>query len=176
MTRLLAYLPRGNTLEQEVWQRRHLFLQWVLLLHVVALYVFGLWRGISSTDTALALVAPFACLVVGRLVPHRRLASLLITAGLVYCSAALVGFSGGSIEAHFHFFIMIGFIALYQDWVPFLWNIAFTVASHGIGSVWQSNLIFNHPAGQTSPWTWSTIHGVAVLAACVGVVAFWQNT
>jgi signal transduction histidine kinase len=94
----------------------------------------------------------------------------------VYCSAALVGFSGGSIEAHFHFFIMIGFIALYQDWVPFLWNIAFTVASHGIGSVWQTNLIFNHPAGQTSPWTWSTIHGVAVLAACVGVVVFWQNT
>ena len=176
LTRLLAYLPRGNTLDEEVWQRRHLFLQWVLLLHVVGLYVFGLWRGISSTEVAVALVAPFACLVVGRLVPHRRLASLLITAGLVYCSAALVGFSGGSIEAHFHFFIMIGFIALYQDWVPFLWNIAFTVASHGIGSVWQTNLIFNHPAGQASPWTWSTIHGVAVLAACVGVVVFWQNT
>jgi signal transduction histidine kinase len=176
LTRLLAYLPRGNTLDEEVWQRRHLFLQWVLLLHVVGLYVFGLWRGISSTEVAVALVAPFACLVVGRLVPHRRLASLLITAGLVYCSAALVGFSGGSIEAHFHFFIMIGFIALYQDWVPFLWNIAFTVASHGIGSVWQTNLIFNHPAGQASPWTWSTIHGVAVLAACIGVVVFWQNT
>jgi signal transduction histidine kinase len=71
---------------------------------------------------------------------------------------------------------MIGFIALYQDWVPFLWNIAFTVASHGIGSVWQSNLIFNHPSGQTSPWTWSAIHGVAVLAGCIGVVVFWQNT
>jgi signal transduction histidine kinase len=176
LTRLLGYLPRGNTLPEEVWRRRHVFLQWVLLLHVVGLYVFGLWRGIGSTEVAIALVAPFACLVVGRLVPHRRLASLLITAGLVYCSAALVGFSGGSIEAHFHFFIMIGFIALYQDWVPFLWNIAFTVASHGIGSVWQSNLIFNHPSGQTSPWTWSTIHGVAVLAACVGVVVFWQNT
>ncbi|HEU4397434.1 MAG TPA: ATP-binding protein [Actinomycetota bacterium] len=176
MTRLLAYLPRGNTLDHQVWLRRHAFLQWVLLLHVVGLYAFGLWRGFGSAEVAIALVAPFACLVVGRIVPHRRLASLLITAGLVYCSAALVGFSGGSIEAHFHFFIMIGFIALYQDWVPFLWNIAFTVASHGIGSVWQTNLIFNHPAGQTSPWTWSAIHGVAVLAACIGVVVFWQNT
>ena len=176
MTRLLAYLPRGNTLDQKVWQRRHVFLQWILLLHVVGLYVFGVWRGFGSAEVATAMVAPFACLVVGRLVTHRRLASLLITAGLVYCSAALVGFSGGSIEAHFHFFIMIGFIALYQDWVPFLWNIAFTVASHGIGSVWQTNLMFNHPAGQTSPWTWSVIHGVAVLAACVGVVIFWQNT
>jgi len=176
LTRLLAYLPRGNTLDDQVWLRRHVFLQWVLLLHVVGLYVFGLWRGFSAVTVATAMLAPALCLIAGRLVRHRRLASLLITAGLVYCSAALVGFSGGSIEAHFHFFIMIGFIALYQDWVPFLWNIAFTVASHGIGSVWQSNLIFNHPSGQTSPWTWSTIHGVAVLAACVGVVVFWQNT
>jgi signal transduction histidine kinase len=176
LTRLLAYLPRGNTLDDQVWLRRHVFLQWVLLLHVVGLYVFGLWRGFSAVTVVTAMLAPALCLIAGRLVHHRRLASLLITAGLVYCSAALVGFSGGSIEAHFHFFIMIGFIALYQDWVPFLWNIAFTVASHGIGSVWQSNLIFNHPAGQTSPWTWSTIHGVAVLAACVGVVVFWQNT
>jgi len=176
LSMLLAYLPRGNTLDQQVWHRRHVFLQWVLLLHVVGLYVFGLWRGYGSAEVATALVAPFACLVVGRLVSQRRLASLFITAGLVYCSAALVGFSGGSIEAHFHFFIMIGFIALYQDWVPFLWNILFTVASHGIGSVWQTNLMFNHPAGQTSPWTWSVIHGVAVLAACVGVVVFWQNT
>jgi signal transduction histidine kinase len=175
-TRLLAYLPRGNTLDYKVWMRRHVFLQGILLLHVVGLYLFGLWRGFGSVEVATAMVAPFACLVVGRLVPHRRLASLLITAGLVYCSAALVGFSGGSIEAHFHFFVMIGFIAMYQDWVPFLWNILFTVASHGIGSVWQTNLMFNHPAGQTSPWTWSVIHGVAVLAACVGVVVFWQNT
>jgi signal transduction histidine kinase len=176
VSKLLAYLPRGNTLDSQVWLRRHVFLQWVLLLHLVGLYVFGLWRGYATTEVTAALAAPFACLVAGRLVHHRRLASLLITAGLVYCSAALVGFSGGSIEAHFHFFIMIGFIALYQDWVPFLWNIAFTVASHGIGSVWQTSLIFNHPAGQTSPWTWSAIHGVAVLAACVGVVVFWQNT
>jgi signal transduction histidine kinase len=176
LTRLLAYLPRGNTLDDQVWLRRHVFLQWVLLLHVVGLYLFGLWRGFGAVTVATAMLAPSACLIAGRLVPQRRAASLLITAGLVYCSAALVGFSGGSIEAHFHFFIMIGFIALYQDWVPFLWDIAFTVASHGIGSVWQSNLIFNHPAGQTSPWTWSAIHGVAVLAACVGVVVFWQNT
>ena len=47
---------------------------------------------------------------------------------------------------------MIGFIALYQDWVPFLWNVVFTVLSHGIGSALRTDLIFNHPAGQTSPW------------------------
>ncbi|HJW59853.1 MAG TPA: ATP-binding protein, partial [Actinomycetota bacterium] len=74
------------------------------------------------------------------------------------------------------FFVLIELIALYQDWVPFLWNVVFTVLSHGFGSAVRTDLIFNHPAGQTSPWVWSAIHGVAVLAACCGVVIFWETT
>jgi signal transduction histidine kinase len=176
LTRLLAYLPRGNTLDDRAWHKRHVFLQGVLLLHLPVLFVFGLYMGRSFLGTLGVLSVPAACLVLGRLIRQRRAASVLITAGLTYCSAVLVSFSGGSIEAHFHFFIMIGFIALYQDWVPFLWNVVFTVLSHGIGSAWRTNLIFNHPAGQTSPWVWSAIHGAAVLAACCGVVIFWETT
>jgi signal transduction histidine kinase len=176
LTRLLAYLPRGNTLDDRAWQKRHVFLQWVLLLHLPTLFIFGVLRGRTAWDTMVVLSVPAACLVLGRLIRHRRTAAVLITAGLTYCSAVLVSFSGGSIEAHFHFFIMIGFIALYQDWVPFLWNVGFTVLSHGIGSAVKTNLIFNHPAGQTSPWVWSAIHGIAVLAACCGVVIFWETT
>jgi signal transduction histidine kinase len=176
LTRLLAYLPRGNTLDDRAWHKRHVFLQGVLLLHLPLLFAFGLFMGRSFLGTLGVLSVPAACLVLGRLIQHRRAASVLITAGLTYCSAVLVGFSGGTIEAHFHFFIMIGFIALYQDWVPFLWNVVFTVLSHGIGSAWRTNLIFNHPAGQTSPWVWSAIHGAAVLAACCGVVIFWETT
>ena len=172
----LDYLPRGNTLSEKAWRRRHEFLQWVLFLHLPTLYLFGVALGNGELTTAAVLIAPLLCLILGRLVQNRRLASLFITAGLVYCSAALVGLSHGSIEAHFHFFIMIGFIALYQDWVPFLWNIVFTVLSHGLGSLLGQNLIFSHPAGQTSPWVWSAIHGVAVLAACIGVVVFWETT
>jgi Histidine kinase-, DNA gyrase B-, and HSP90-like ATPase len=50
------------------------------------------------------------------------------------------------------------------------------VLSHGLGSALKTNLIFNHPAGQASPWVWSAIHGAAVLAACCGVVIFWETT
>ena len=84
--------------------------------------------------------------------------------------------SNGTIEAHFHFFIMIGLIALYQDWVPLGVNIGLTVISHGLGSALQANLIFNHPAAQQNPWLWAGIHGVAVLVAYAGVVAFWGIT
>ena len=88
----------------------------------------------------------------------------------------LVGITNGTIESHFHFFIIIGFIALYQDWVPFLLNVLFTVVTHGVGSMWLRTLMFNHPAAQANPWLWSLIHGVAVLLACVGVMLFWRVT
>ena len=95
----------------------------------------------------------------------------------MFCSVTLVLLTRGSIEAHFHFFIIIGFIALYQDWVPFLWNVAFTVLSHGLGTAWLGgDLIFNHPSAQAHPWLWSFVHGVAVLMACIGMVIFWRIT
>jgi signal transduction histidine kinase len=176
INKLLEYIPHGNTLDDEAWRKRHALVSWLLLLHVPGLLLFGLSLGQSIGLTLWAAGVPLACLVASRLVHHRRAASFFVTVGLVYCSAALVGLSRGSIEAHFHFFIIIGFIALYQDWVPFLWNIAFTVLSHGIGSVWETNLIFNHASGQQSPWLWSAIHGLAVLFACGGVVIFWKSS
>jgi signal transduction histidine kinase len=173
---LIDYLPRGNTLDAETFRRRHLLMCWILALHIPALWAFGVWRGYGVAHSALEVVVPTACLVFARLARNRRLAAFFVTAGLVFCSSVLVHLSGGMIEAHFHFFILIGLIALYQDWVPFLWNVVFTVLSHGIGSTIGANLMFNHGAAQTHPWTWSVIHGVAVLAACVGVIIFWKNT
>jgi signal transduction histidine kinase len=173
---VLDYLPRGNTLSDEEWLRRHRLLQWVLAAHLPALFLFGVLRGFRPSDVAETMALPLACLIIGHLMRSRRLAATFITLGLVYCSAALVGFSDGAIEAHFHFFIIIGFIALYQDWVPFLLDILFTVLSHGIGSSFVPDLMFNHVSAQQRPWEWSLIHGVAVLAACVGVVLFWKNT
>jgi signal transduction histidine kinase len=176
VARALEFLPRGNLLDDEVWRRRHTVVQTLLVLHVPALALFGWWQGFSPLVCAEVVAISLACWIAGQVIRHRRIASFFTTAGLVWCSISLVGFSHGTIEAHFHFFIIIGFIALYQDWVPFLWNIVFTVLSHGIGSAWQSNLIFNHPSALANPWVWSGIHGAAVLFACVGMVIFWRTT
>jgi signal transduction histidine kinase len=173
---LPSFLPRGNTLDDEVWKQRHRLLQAVLAIHLPGLLIFGMVNHKGFFNVTHYLAAPLLCLILGMATRRRRLASFLITAGLVYCSAALVALSGGKIEAHFHFFILIGFIALYQDWVPFVWNIVFTVLSHGLGSAVRTDLIFDHHAAQAAPWTWSFIHGIAVLFACVGVVLFWKNT
>jgi signal transduction histidine kinase len=173
--RIAEFLPRGNTLEDDVWRKRHAILQWFLLLHLPALVAFGFYMK-HSPSLIFYTVAPIAVLrILGGLPTGRRLASFFTTAGIVYCSAALVVLANGAIEAHFHFFIIIGFIALYQDWVPFLWNIAFTVLSHGLGSAVKPTMMFDHLSGMEHPWRWSIIHGVAVLAACVGMILFWRT-
>ena len=175
--KLLGALPRGYDLDEADWQRRHRMLLWVLAVHIPCLALFGLFVGHAPLQVATVLAVPAVCVGLGRLLGrHRRTASVTVTGGLAYCSAALVGFSNGTIEAHFHFFIIIGFIALYQDWAPFLFNILFTVISHGFGSAWQQGLIFNTAAGQSNPWLWSLIHGIAVLFACVGMMLFWRVT
>jgi signal transduction histidine kinase len=174
---LVDILPRGNTLAEADWQRRHRLLQWVLLVHVPVLAVIGLVLHNPVLPLTIALTIPVLCAIAGRLLRHRRRwGSAAVSAGLVWCSTALVGITDGTIESHFHFFIIIGFIALYQDWVPFLLNVLFTVITHGVGSMWLRTLMFNHPAAQANPWLWSIIHGVAVLLACVGVMLFWRVT
>lgn len=176
LQKLLSYLPRGTELDDAVWRKRHTFLLVILALHLPVILGFGLWLG-HSLLTTLYVMAPVAvCVLAGAQVRQRRVASFLVTFGLVYTAGAFVVLSRGSIEAHFHFFVIIGLIALYQDWVPFMWNIVFTVFSHGLGSWWDSKLIFNHPAAQSNPWLWSLIHGSAVVAACIGVVVFWRET
>jgi signal transduction histidine kinase len=174
---VLAAFPRGYALDEADWQRRHRVVLWVLAVHVPGLAVFGLVVGHQARTVGLAVAAPAVCIGLGLLMRgHRRTASVIVTAGMVWCSAALVVLSYGSIEAHFHFFVIIGFIALYQDWAPFLTNILFTVTSHGVGSAWQQDLIFGTSAGAENPWVWSLVHGVAVLFACVGMMLFWRLT
>ena len=176
LPKLLSYLPRGTELNEAVWRKRHKFLLVILALHLPVIFAFGLWLG-HSLLTTLYVMAPVAvCVLVGARVRRRRVASFLVTLGLVYTAGAFTILSKGSIEAHFHFFVIIGLIALYQDWVPFMWNIVFTVLSHGIGSAWRSDLVFNHPAAQNNPLLWSLIHSSAVVAACIGVVVFWRET
>jgi signal transduction histidine kinase len=173
---MLDYLPRGNTLDDETFQRRHLLLCWVLALHIPPLFAFGLWQGYDVRHMVLEVAPPTAALAFARLARNRRLAGFFVSFGLIFCSYLLVHLSEGSIEAHFHFFILIGLIVLYQDWVPLLWNTLFTVVSHGVGGVVDPSSVYNHYAAQNKPWLWAGIHGVSVLAACVGVTIFWKNT
>jgi signal transduction histidine kinase len=85
----------------------------------------------------------------------------------------VVHLSGGAIEAHFHFFVMLALLSAYQDWVPFLFALAFVILEHGIGGVLIPSAVYNHPDAEANPWRWALIHGGFVLAAAAANVYSW---
>ena len=103
-----------------------------------------------------------------------RTRSIIATCGLMTASAMLVHLSGGYIELHFHFFVMIAVVVLYQDWGPFLFGILFIIADHGLMGTLMPTMVYNHDAGQAHPWNWSLIHGTFILAECVALTYLWR--
>jgi PAS domain S-box-containing protein len=142
---------------------------------VPGLIIFALLRGYSPLHAVLHGL-PLASLAVlamaaGR---RRRFASAVVSFGLITSSALLVHTWGGVIEAHFHFFVMIALLALYEDWLPFLLAAAYVVVHHGLMGALDPASVYNHPDAAAHPWKWAAIHGAFVTAAGVASVTAWR--
>jgi signal transduction histidine kinase len=170
---LRALLPRGDTLPDSVWEKRHRFLTAVLVAHAFILPVFGVAMGFSVGHSVLeGGLVPAAYAAAGLVVREpRKLREALVTVGLLSCSALLTHLSGGYIEAHFHFFIVVVMIGLYEDWLPFGLALGYVVLHHGVVGSIDPSAIYNHPAGQAHPWRWAAIHGAAISLA--GAFSIW---
>lgn len=120
------------------------------------------------------IVAVFAVLA-SMSAGSRRFRSIAATLGLMSASAILVHFSGGVIEAHFHFFVMVSLITLYQHWTPFLLSIAYVIFHHGVMGTVDPLSVYNHPAAIASPFKWALIHGFFILAASVAGLIVWRR-
>jgi diguanylate cyclase (GGDEF)-like protein len=107
-----------------------------------------------------------------------RLSSKLRTAfaslGLLSAAALLVHDSGGLIEAHFYFFVLIIVLTLYEDWMPFLLAVAFVLIHHGVLGTLEPRTVFDRPEEWAHPWTWAAIHAAFVAAAGVAALAAWR--
>jgi diguanylate cyclase (GGDEF)-like protein/PAS domain S-box-containing protein len=168
-------LPSGNTLAKRDWAARHRVLQWILWLHAIALFALGLAHGygLAHSVADVATLLPCAYLAWTDRIP-RRARSVAASLGLLTASAVLVHLFDGAIEAHFHFFVMIAVIALYQDWLPFLIALLFVVFEHGLGGLLVPSAVYNHADAIADPWTWAGIHAVFVLMASAAQVAHWK--
>jgi signal transduction histidine kinase len=173
---MASRLPEGGTLSPQVFEHRHRLLQVVLALHVPGLAVFALARGVDPLRALAGSVAvPGACLVLSTWARGRRVRALLVTAGLLWCSTALVSFAGGSIEARFHVFVVLAAISLYQDWVPFGFAVAFAILSNGLSG--RSAALFGvGTAEQRHPWTWAAVEGAAILGAALAQLVAWKES
>ena len=173
--RLRSAFPRGGALPDRVWSARHRGICLLLWLHVAALPLVGTVRGDgflhsaaeASTVAALALGASLG-------VFGRSVRSSLATAGLLTSSAALVHFFDGLIEMHFHFFVMIAVVSLYQAWRPYLIAVGFVMAHHAIGGTLAPEKVYNHPAAEAHPELFAALHGTFIIAESIACLTFWK--
>jgi hypothetical protein len=186
---LIEYIPSGDTIPQETWRGRHRNILLCLAAHVPLLLGLGLYEGTESAVTGAtvpAIPVQQVLLEVGIVVglallaawPRfgRRTRTVLATLGLVTTSGFLVHFSGGYIEAHFHFFVVMAVVAVYEDWLPFALGIAYVAFQHGHFGMIEPSRVYNHAAGINNPWAWSFIHAAFVLALAAALMAHWYST
>jgi diguanylate cyclase (GGDEF)-like protein len=166
-----AALPQGRTLPDGVWRRRH---GWMLRLvwgHVVALPILALILGASVPHALFEGVPIAAFAILAARVDDRRLSAALVSLGLLTSSAMLVHICEGLTEAHFHFFVMISVLTLYEDWMPFLVAVAYVLLHHGGLGTLESHEVYREDA---SPWLLAALHGAFVAAAGAANVLAWR--
>jgi methyl-accepting chemotaxis protein len=171
---LAAWLPKGAGLSPEAWRQRHRFLVGVLWAHVPLLGLLGLiiHRALHLT-LELGLIATFAALA-SRSAFSRATRSTFTAFGLLTCSAVLVHVTGGRTEMHFHFFVVLVLIALYQDWRPFLLALAYVVVHHGTLSVIDPRAVYSDARDARSGLSQMLVHAGFVLAASAVQVSLWR--
>ena len=172
--RLQSWLPRGLALEDAAWAQRHRLILTVLWLHVPAVLIIALVRGYSPVH-AVAETMPIALFALaGQRLPVREYQTIATCLGLLFADAVIIHFTGGVIEAHFTFFVMVPLIALYQDIKAFAIAVGF-VAVHHVGmTLIAPNSVFNHGAAQDTPLLWAGIHAAFVIALVAVVLVFWR--
>jgi len=80
----------------------------------------------------------------------------------------------GTTEGHFHFFVVVSLLILYQDWVPFLVAIGYVIVHHALLGVLAPHEVYSNPAAADDPWLWAAVHGSFVLAASVANLVSWR--
>ena len=177
MPRLKESLPQGRTLPAETWRARHRGILWLLAAHAGGLAIFGLLVGADPVHALVegGILAVIA-LVAAAPALSQRARSVVAGFGLMSSSAILTHLSGGYVEAHFHFFVMLGIIFLYEDWVPFLLAIAYVAVHHGIAGTLDPSSVFNHPDAIAHPWRWALIHAAFILGLSAALIVTWNVT
>ena len=172
---LMRWLPEGGRLPEEAWYARHRGIVVLLWLHVPAMILFGLTMGEDLTHVLFESIPIASAAALAMYGPLSRTAKTVVSSiGLMTSSAVLVHLSGGVIEAHFHFFVMVGVVVLYQEWWPYLVAIGYVVLHHGVVGTLYAADVYNHAAAVNQPFKWAVIHGGFILAMTVAGVLAWR--
>ena len=175
VARLMAFLPAGGDLSYAEFRRRHRWIVYLIWVQAAGTLLFGLASHVYPLEVVLecVLIAALGGVATAEVLAPRFRAAIASLA-LITTSAVIVQFSGGAIEAHFHFFVMLAVISLYQDWIPFLLAILYVAIDHGVIGTLFPHSVYNVPADIAHPWQFALIHAASVLGEAVALLAGWK--
>ncbi len=165
-----SWLPQGRALSERDFAWRHRVVCILLALHLPVILVIGVFSNRALLHGVGESVGVLALLALALAPVSRRVAALSATFGLLLCSALLVHLLHEP-EVHFHYFVAVALIALYQDWVTYVVAVAFVGLQHGLmGALAPDSVALDGG----SPWTWALVHAGFILAESTVLVLFWH--
>jgi diguanylate cyclase (GGDEF)-like protein len=177
-SRTRAWLPVGGTLPAAAFEARHRTVVVLLWLHVVGLPAFAVARGYHLRHGLLDALPILICAVSASYGGFSTRGRASVGAlGLVTCSAVFTHLWGGVTEAHFHFFVVVALLSLYEDWVPWGLAIGYVLIHHGVmGAIDPTSVYGAHSDAVRHPWKWAAIHaGFITALAGVNLVSWRSN-
>jgi diguanylate cyclase (GGDEF)-like protein len=176
ISRLRSFLPRGGSLPEDEWNRRHRALVVVLWINAVALTGYGIALGRYGVVHNVAHAAGIVTLAVlaGNARFSHKWRAAFASIGLLSAAALLVHLTRGLIEAHFYFFVLVVALTLYEDWMPFLLAVGYVLLHHGVVGTIDPHEVYNRRAEWSHPWTWAGIHAAFIALAGVAGITTWR--
>jgi methyl-accepting chemotaxis protein len=187
LARYIENTPNGTEIADETFSKRHRGI--LLFTTVLTPFIFSISRltGVHSVTGAELPAIPITHSLAGTglilaflgvaAIPQlpRRARSALAAFGFMTCASTLAYFTGGFIEAHFLYFVGVGVVALYEDWVPFGITIGYVAAQHSVFGLIEWFTVYNHPAAMANPVVWGSIHAVGVTMLATTITFLWQS-
>ena len=170
-----TWLPHGSTLPESQWRVRHRAVTGLLVVHAVVFLVASLVLRLPVLDTLTnAAVPALGAFAASRGTLSRGARSGIAAISLMLTSAVVVHLMNGSIEGHFHFFVMIPVVALYEHWVPFGLAVGVVLFHHGVVGTLAPTTVYDHSGALDHPWKWAFVHAFFFASACVGAIINWK--
>ena len=133
------------------------------------------WRVITIPEASYAMLIAFLAVLIpaflrGKIQNHYAW-RILVTFALTIYSYLIVFLSGGSIEMHFHFFIIITLLIIYSDWRLGWITLVLTGLHHGILNYAAPTWVYFYGRNDFSV----IAHALPVLVAVIFTTIICQN-
>jgi methyl-accepting chemotaxis protein len=177
--RMLYGLIPDIRLSDAAFAARHRVMRAILWLHVplvsgVAIATREGTSGPHATALWAVITGIVLCAVLAGILRSRRGNAVTVALGMLLGADALVHAGGGLTDLHFHFFVVLALVGLYQDWVPFAVAVGAVAVHHlGIGML-APDTVFSDSRAVANPLLWALLHAVFVLAMSAAQIAYWH--